>query len=112
MKFDRDKVVSKLKEINERVLQKLGSPTKDQEAYPTIKKIFTEASGMGVAGTRAVLESGMLDKTAAVTDEVKAKAFQEELEWQIKRAIRTGELPAPSKDPLYKKWRPRKQKKK
>lgn len=112
MNFDREKVMAKLKEINERVMAKLGSPTKDELAYPTVKRVMEMAADEGVEGSRALLDSGMLDKVSAVTDESKAKAFEEEITLEIKRAIRSGELPPPSKDPLYRKWKPRKRKKK
>lgn len=112
MRFNREKVIATLKRINDDVMAKFGSPVSEQEAYPTIKKVFTEAAKVGVEGTQAILNSGMLDKTSAVTDEDKAKEIDRELTIRIKEAIRRGELPPPSSDPLTKKWKHRKQKRK
>jgi hypothetical protein len=109
MSFDRTKVLAVLKAINERVLAKHGNPTKDEEAYPTIKRVFTEAAPQ-VPGIQAVLDSGMLDKITAVTDDTKAKAIEEDLTNEIKDAIRRGELPHPDSDPFMKKWKKRKKK--
>lgn len=110
MRFNREKVMATLREIHERVVAKYGIPVSDQEAYPTIKKVFTEAEKVGVEGVGAILKSGMLDKVSAVTDEDKAKQFEEELTLQIKDAIRRGELPPPQSDPQFRKWQKRKKK--
>lgn len=109
MRFNREKVMATLKGINEKVMAKYGSPVSDQEAYPTIKKVFTMAADK-VEGIQAVLDSGMLDKISAVTDEEKAKKIEEELGNEIRAAIRRGELPPPQSDPQFKKWKHRKTK--
>jgi hypothetical protein len=109
MRFNREKVLATLRAINDKVMAKHGNPASDQEAYPTIKRVFTEAAPQ-VEGIQAVLDSGMLDKVTAVTDEVKAKAIEEELSNEIRAAIRRGELPPPSADPFMNKWRKRKKK--
>lgn len=109
MTFDRNKVLEVLKAINARVLAKHGNPTHNEEAYPTIKRLFTEAAPQ-VPGMQAVVDSGMLDKIAAVTDEDKAKAIEEDLTNEIRDAIRTGKLPHPDRDPMMKRWRKPKKK--
>ena len=111
MRFERDKVLKVLRDINDRIMAQYGSPAKDEAAYPTIKKIFTEAAP-SVPGIQAVLDSGMLDKVTAVTDEEKAKAIDEALTHEIQDAIRRGELPHPDRDPIIKQWKHRNQKKK
>jgi ArsR family metal-binding transcriptional regulator len=109
MRFNREKVLATLRAINDKVMAKHGSPASNQEAYPTIKRVFTEAAPK-VEGIQAVLDSGLLDKVTAVTDEAKAKAIEEELTQEIRSAIRRGELPPPDTDPFVKKWKKRKKK--
>jgi hypothetical protein len=108
----------KLKEINQRVADRIGIPVNEDSAYGTIKKVFNTAIEQGdelSEELQTVLNSGILDRKEYKVDEEKAKLFDEELNKEIKQAIQSGELPDPDtiNDPfianLNKLWKKTKQ---
>lgn len=112
-----EQIHAKLREINDRVRQKLGIPVEEIASYGTIKKVFETAIEQGDTLSdelQTVINSGILDRKEYKVLEEKAKLFDEELNKEINKAILRGELPNPKKikDPfitnLRKKWRGRK----
>ena len=106
----QDEIKTKLKEINQRVIDRLGAPVNEQEAYGTIKTVFKKAIELGDEMSdemQTVLNSGILDRKEYQVDREKAELFDKELTKEINKAIRSGELPNPKtiRDPFVTKLR-------
>jgi hypothetical protein len=116
----KELIHQKLREIQDRVKQRIGIPLEEVEAYPTLKTIVKEAIKRDVPEAEeldALLNSGMLDKVEHREDNEQAQRFDKELTNEINNAIKSGELPDPRKirDPfvvkMRKLWRTQKLKK-
>ena len=112
-----EQIKSKLKEINQRVLDRIGAPVNEKDAYGAVKFVFEKAIEQGDEMSeeiQTVLNSGILDRKEYEVDQKKAELFDKELTKEINKAIRSGELPNPKtvRDPfitkLRKLWRKKK----
>jgi excinuclease UvrABC ATPase subunit len=117
MRFNREQVAEKLKEINKRVLEQMGTPTVEKEAYDKVKFVANEVVNTTTDARlkdeiETALKSGMLDRRVIETQDDKAAEFNRLLGVEIERAIKAGTLPHPGKDPfiqrLNKQWRKQK----
>lgn len=105
-----NKIQDKLAEINKRVLDRIGAPVVEEDAYGSVKTVFEKAIEVGDEMSdeiQTVLASGILDRKQYKVDEEHAKRFDDELTKEINEAIRTGELPNPKtvRDPFITKLR-------